>query len=306
MSNNVFVDSTCLFSQRSLLDSISDPREDIVSFLSPAFDYAWSNQQLAEFSILATAHNPALAPKDPEDHYMLRSPVAQVLLKEKELLLESVEKLQECGLLKVLSFDDLLNKTDGSHSPFYEDSIVKQVHDLKMKVLTTSKSVQEELKLVHADIDIVAYAIANGEAYHSENPKIEDGTMASIMGVNSQLVGHLPFDGIEHVTPREIEAFLGDRSGFLEKAGEKVHTGYKKIFVTSVNVLSNLDPISSYGMAAVNTIKDVREIAKDWEHYDKISVIETRTKMVPQGPIKSLVDGFSAYRMNPIKHERDL
>lgn len=302
----VFIDSTCLFSQASLLDSISDPREDVVSFLGSSFDFAWSNKQIAEYSFLVSAQNSSLAPQDPAKLYSLDSPVAQALIKERDLLLETIDKLKDNGLVKIYDFDDLLVDPSGNEVVPYEDSLAKKTHDLKMKVLKSSRDTQRELNLVPSDIEIVAYAVANNALYHSENPKISDGTMAKIMGASVFSLGSYSFEGIDSVQIGDIVEFVEDKSSYIERVCGQVSKRVRNILVVSANILSNFNPYAAYGMAAFNSVKDVYKLVREWDYVDKVAIVEARSKVIPQGSMKSLIDGFSAYRMNPIKPERDL
>ncbi|SFL69360.1 hypothetical protein SAMN05421830_1054 [Desulfomicrobium norvegicum] len=306
MKKNIFIDSTCLFSQKSLLDSFSKPKEDVLNLYDMSFYYAWPKQIMTDFSIYMSAINPSLAPDNFEDHIFHKSKVCQILAREQDLIWESVEKLKKAGLVNIIKFDDPLGRYDEDEPFVTDESLFDLWSSLKMNVLRAPHDTQQVLNIAPLDIDVVAHAIATNNIYKSQNPKIADGTMAGIMGVQHVLIGEYDYKSISHINPNEIEEFIYNKESFFQKTKDAIHEGHKKIFATFVGTALDFVPFISNVKSIYEKYGEIKEAVCKMEEYKKISILEARKVKLPKPSLQNLVDNFSIFRMNYKLPKKDL
>lgn len=306
MIKNKFIDSTCLFSQKNLLDAFSSQKQDVISFYDMSFDYAWPKQIMSAFSINMSALYPHLAPVNFEDHILHKSKVCQILLTEQELVWKSIEELKKSGLVNIIQFDDPFEGYVKNKPLVTDESLFELWSSLKMKVLRTPHAIQKALNIVPLDIDVVAHAIATNNIYKSQNPKIADGTMAKIMGVQQVLIGQYDIKSIDYVDPDEIEEFIENKERFFSKTKYAIHKGYQKIFFTTIDTLIDMIPVVSQLKSLIDKYDKFYDVASNWEMYKKISVLESRKESLPKKHAQNIIDYFSIFRMQYEAPERDM
>lgn len=304
-TNEIFVDSTCLFSQRSLLDSITNPHDDIVVFVDWSYIHAWNRIQMCEFASAVAQRVPSLYPGTVRDLYSLNNPIVRLLLKEQELLCETIEKLKELGLVKIIDYNDMFCEvSELGRSP--DPDLLDVFHRLKMNALTAPHGVQKDLKLVPSDLDTVAYAIANGKSYHSENSNIENGYLAKVMGLKECEFVDVNYSSLSSIGVNDIEEYLDGRQEYISKHLMGIHHGHKRILRVAFELGCELIPGASTLMAVANAGNGIAEVAENWNADKKCAFLETRRRIVQENKLQPLIEQFSAYRMNPIKRARDL
>jgi hypothetical protein len=273
-TNYILIDSTCLFSQRSLLDSIKNPKDDVIIFLGSSFNVAWFETQIVEFSQLAPFVYPDLASFKTSNPFELENYITRLLHKEQEKLLQTINIFKDNGLLKIYDFDDLQLPLDTKNrdEKYFRDYF----QQLKMNALKTLKKTQYEMKLMPSDIDAIAYALANNTTYHSENPKIADGTLAETMGFKSTFLYETTTLSPELISPRDLLEFIEDKKSFSDKMKSKIKMNrtHFKIFKIVANCIINLIPVISSMSTVTNSVKDINEYRLQKRNVRKNAIFE--------------------------------
>lgn len=337
-TNYIAVDSTCLFSQQRLLSCFNNAKDDVLVVMCHANDQSWFPQQILDFSIAVHHNYPKLGSPTAKELFGLESPVAKVVLKEKEKVSESLEFLKENGLVKIVQFEEQTEFLEPSRELYYgprltsysESSglgkmlginrhggidpdrfpfLAKQLHhdvmhDLRMRPMKIPRNEQEELKTIIADIDTVAYAIANHIPYKSYNPRIDDGSLAKIMGhEKKELISYckqIP----ESISKADLEEYLDNQEKYVEKQEGKSTELLCKLSVSATNTALNMLPGIGTFKAGAEGVIDAVEIIKEYQKKKEVAIVQSHLKIQPNPAAQSIIDLFDQYRMNPPKIAR--
>ncbi|WP_272699449.1 hypothetical protein [Desulfovibrio sp. Fe33] len=338
-TNYIVLDSTCFFSQQRLLSCINNPTDDVLVMLCHANDHVWFKNQIQEFSIGMHKLYPQLGTPSVRDLVSLKSPVARVILKEEEKVYKTIGYLKEQGLLKVIDFDGLYEPLeplrrcfgDAELLDFVEsDELIRAVYfdtkpcdiidrfaykveermievsvrNLKIKALSLPRDKQEELKTVNADLDAVAYGIANKIPYKSYNEKIEDGTLARLIGHNKVDLLSYVMEFPSDISENDLTEYLCDPDGYIQSKSKSNTKLVCKLAVSGTNTALNFVPGIGQIKAGIEGVQDLVKIYNEHKKMEELALIQNMGRM--NKAAKTVIDCFNEYRMNPIKHTRDM
>ncbi len=338
-TNYIVLDSTCFFSQQRLLSCINNPNDDVLVMLCHANNQVWFKNQIQEFSIGMHELFPNLGTPSTHDLMFLKSPVARVILKEKEKVDKTIGYLKEQGLLKIVDFEGLLEPLEPQKRSFGDDELFKfikedellsavypnvercditddlarkaeermievTVRNLKMKALVLPREKQEELKTVNADLDTVAYGIANKIPYKSFNDKIEDGTLAHLMGHQKvdllSYIKEFPFD----ISEDDLTEYLEGPDEFAKNKSKSNTELVCKLAASGTNTTLNFVPGIGQIKAGIEGMQDLVGIYNEHKKMEELALIQSMSRV--NKAAKTVIDHFNEYRMNPMKHTRDM
>ena len=302
----ITADTTRFFSETDLLSCISNPNDQVLLVLPQAFSQAWPSGVMQDF---ATRYAYIKGDNEGRDINSILNETKKyydVLQKAQEKTLDAFEFLKSQGLAQVVDYgfqdvglDILLEKKAFPVS--YETPLA---HKLKRYYWHSDAYNNETLKLMPADIDVVAYGLANGALCKSSNPAVADGVLAQSMGFEESYQSELESFVPDTITKNDYDFYMGDRHRFLEKH-PKMKVVSKIILCASHALASAFIP--PYGIASSffgggQGIVDILNKAKATEQF---AAYQSDVKQTTPQTISTFIEQFSHFRMNVPKKERD-
>lgn len=305
--NNKYItaDTTRFFSDIDILSCINDADNQVLLVLPQVLHQAWPSRIMEEYSrVYAYVNLKSKGNYDDNELFKFANQCHDLLLRARERAFNAVEYLKKNNLLMYVdeNYQHTSIKNRLSERDVMPD-INSQFYMCKDKFFKSEKPNDLSKKLTLADIDAVAYGLANGILCKSCNQYVSDGTLASYMGFKNHYTHKTESYIPQSITEKDYTLYMEDRPRYLD-THPKTRILSRTTFCIAKMVLG-FTPLGGV-MSLYSGLEELFNILQKESPRSIVSAYQSDIKESTPDSIRSIVEGFSLYRMNVPEREYEV